>query len=249
VAYDYDEALQQYNVLARNAHAWTEIAIGPNRWQTFDPTPPASLLTLHTSTTTIADQMRWMYQRFEGNWSASVVDFNQSAQSQLADTINRGWAGRLAGFMDAVRASMDRVNRFFSLGPAGYIWMGTVGLAIVIATIALFKLMKRSLAIRRTLRLHHVRGAEYQRMVRQLGFYLDMLRVLDRAGIAKPSWQPPLQFALILGRQNREAADLVREITEAFYDVRYGRQPLDGDSLRAARHMVGQLAASLRVRA
>ena len=77
-----------------------------------------------------------------------------------------GWGGAL----DATRDWMVRVNRAFYFGPAGYIWMGFVGFALIIATIALIKLMRRSMAIRRTLHLQHLKGGEYQRMLRQLGF-------------------------------------------------------------------------------
>lgn len=248
VAYDYDEQLQQYNVLARNAHAWTEVVIGPNRWGTFDPTPPATLLAMQSTGGTLADQMRWAFQRLEGNWTTNVADFDESAQAQLAATINRGWAGRLSAAMDAMASWMNRVNRAFYLGPAGYIWMAIVGLAVVIAVIALVKLMRRSLAIRRTLQLQHVRGREYQRMLRQLGFYLDMLRVLRRAGLDKPDWKPPLQHALAVSSRNPEAGELVREITDVFYEARYGRMPLDSQSVHGAGQLVHRLARTLDVK-
>ena len=245
VAYDYDEALREYLVLESNAHAWVEVGTGPFRWETFDSTPPSTLASIHSVSTTVADQVRWVYERFEGNWASSIANFDSSAQSQLATSFNQSWSMRFASTLDQVRDWMERVNMFFNVGPGGYIWMGIVALALLIAVIALVKLMKRSLAIRRALQLQHLRGREYQRMLRQLGFYLDMLRVLRRANLTKPDWQPPLAYARCLALQNRHAADLVRQITDMFYEARYGHQRLKATEVQAAHGLVQQLAQAL----
>lgn len=248
VAYEYDETMREYLVLESNAHAWSEVGTGPFRWETFDPTPPATLASIHSVSATMADQVRWVYERFEGNWASSIANFDSTVQSQLATSFNQSWSVRFATALERVRNWMERVNAFFNVGPGGYIWMGTVALALVIAVIALIKLMRRSLAIRRTLQLQHLRGAEYQRMLRQLGFYLDMLRVLRRAGVPKPDWQPPLAYAGSLAARNRRAADLVREITDVFYEARYGHQRLDSRHVQAAHSLVEELAQSLSSR-
>ncbi len=141
---------------------------------------------------------------------------------------------------------MSRVNRAFHFGPAGYIWLGLVALALLIAVLTLIKLMRRSLAIRRTLRLRHFRGAEYQRMLHQLGFYLDMLRVLRRRKCPKPAWQPPLEFARVLADRRPDAGEIVRRITETFYAARYGRQRLTSAEVSHARTLVERLPAALK---
>lgn len=245
VAYEYDEAMREYVVLESNAHAWAEVGVGPFRWQTFDPTPPSTLASIHSISATMVDQVRWVYERFEGNWASSIANFDSGSQSHLATSFNQSWSMRFATTLDQVRDWMERVNMFFNVGPGGYIWMGIVALALVIAIIALVKLMRRSLMIRRTLQLQHLRGREYQRMLRQLGFYLDMLRVLRRAGLAKPDWQPPLAFAKSLASRNRRAADLVRQITDVFYEARYGNQRLESREVHAAADLVQELAQSL----
>ena len=126
--------------------------------------------------------------------------------------------------------------------------MGIVGLALVIAVIALVKLMRRSLKTRMILRLAHFRGAEYQRMLRQLGFYLDMLNVLARAKRAKPMWQPPLAYAADLGRDRPRASQLVQRITSVFYAARYGQQRLTRDEVRRVGSDVRELASALSVK-
>jgi hypothetical protein len=154
----------------------------------------------------------------------------------------------LGGAVTAVREWMARVNDAFYFGPAGYIWMGIVGTALGIAIIALVKLMRRSRAIHQLAGLSHMHGSEYQRMLRQLGFYLDMLAVLKRGGVQKPPWQPPRHFADELEGEWPAAAELVTRITDVFYQVRYGGRRLDSRRMNHARALVRQLAKTLRVR-
>lgn len=248
IAQEYDEEAKQYVVVEGNAHAWVEVATGPHRYSTFDPTPPAGLPNLAHDAGTLADTVRSVYSRFEGNWSSQVVGFDTATQSHLMESFSQGWTRRFTAALDSVKNFMEGVNVFFNVGPGGYIWMGIVASALIIAVIALVKLLRRSRAIRRTLQLQHVHGAEYRRMLSQLGFYMDMLAVLRRAGLAKPDWRPPLMHAAVLPGGEREPARLVREITGAFYEARYGHASLEGDRLEEARSNVKRLAEMLRVR-
>ena len=247
-ASQYDERAGAYNVLEGNAHAWVEVASGPHRWAAFDPSPAAGQPVLTEADGTLAQTVRSVYDRVEGNWVSNVVAFDGSAQGRLMDSFSQGWTRRITSVFESVRDWMEQVNVFFNVGPGGYIWMGIVAVALVLAIIALVKLMRRSLAIRRTLRLEHLKGAEYRRMLQHLGFYLDMLLVLKRGGLAKPAWQPPLSFAHALESRRPEAARLVDEITGTFYQARYGTAAIDGQRLEHARQQVRALAQTLGVR-
>jgi hypothetical protein len=192
--------------------------------------------------------MRSVYQRFEGEWSTGVVGFDTMTQDRLMDSLSQGWTRRITQALESVRDSMERINIFFNVGMGGYIWMGIVALALAIAIVALVKLVRRSRAIRRTLQLQHVRGREYRRMLHRLGFYMDMLHVLQKGGLRKPDWQPPLSFAATLENAQPRLAEMVRHITEVFYGARYGHAHVDSRQLEAARQNVRDLAETLRVR-
>jgi hypothetical protein len=248
-AHNFDEQAQQYHVLEGNAHAWVEAAIGPHRWMAFDPSPLAGQPSLSDTGGSFARTVRSVYDSVEGDWVSSVVGFDDSAQGRLLDSFAHGWSQRITSALDSVRDWMEQVNTFFNVGPGGYIWMGIVAVALVLAVIALVKLMRRSIAIRRTLRLHHLGGSEYRRMLRHLGFYLDMLAVLQRGGMAKPAWQPPRSFAVALAARHPQAARLVQEITDVFYEARYGTRGVDRLRIDRARLQVRQLAETLAVRA
>lgn len=85
-------------------------------------------------------------------------------------------------------------------------------------------------------------------MVKQVGFYLDMLDVLHKGKATKPAWQPPRTFARALRIQRPELARLVETITDLFYRVRYGGESLSDTELSGADDLVGQLATILEVK-
>lgn len=243
VAYGYDETMEGYVVLDSNAHAWVEIETAPSRWSTFDPTPPSTLGELHGLDATLADRLSWIYERFEGSWQDGFMGYDPDSQHKLMGGVS--W---LTEWADATREWLSRVNRAFYFGPAGYIWMGVVAFALVLAVLVLVQLMRRTRRLRRTLHLEHVRGAEHQRLLRQLGFYLDMLQVLDRAKVTKPAWQPPLAHAATVESHDAEAGRIVRGLTARFYAARFGGEALDREAVRAASVEVDELAERLGVR-
>ena len=157
------------------------------------------------------------------------------------------WLNKISSLAERTRDWMSRVNRAFYFGPAGYIWMGVVAFALVLAILVLIQLMRRTRRLRRALHLDSVSGAEHQRMLRQLGFYLDMLQVLHRADAAKPAWCPPLAHASALAAHDAEAGRLVHALTERFYAARFGGDVLEREEVREASQQVDQLARHLGV--
>jgi hypothetical protein len=125
--------------------------------------------------------------------------------------------------------------------------MGVVAFALLLAILVLVRLMRRSRALQRLLHLRHLRRSEKSRMMR-LGFYLDMLEVLERGRLAKPPWRPPRLHAITLEAEHPQAAALVGRITDVFYAARYGGRPPSPAELRHARALVGVLARVVRRR-
>jgi transglutaminase-like putative cysteine protease len=248
VVVDYDSLAGRYNVMESNAHAWVEVRTSAWGWEQFDPTPPATLLQIHSADNGIADRLRWMYQQFEDDWNSNVVEFDRDAQVDLADSFDVEWSLRFERWMQDVRARMARINQAFALGPTGYIWMATIAFAAVLAFIVLVRVLKRVRTIRRGAHLEHLHGRQYRRMVRQVGFYIDMLNVLHRAKLTKPSWQPPQQFGETLASARPEAARLVDEITRAFYRVRYGGHVLQPSEVESVDNSVRALAQHLNAK-
>ena len=247
IALEYDERAGLYVVRESNAHAWVEVQTGPHRWETFDPTPPGTLQDIHSARDTRADRWRWVFDRLEAKWSNNFIAFDTHTQRQLLVALDFGWARRLDDALYATREWLARVNRAFYLGPAGYIWMGIVALAVVIAAIAVWTRLQRGARLRTTLHVRHVSGSAHHRMLRQLGFYMDMLAVLSAVGRAKPAWQPPLDYADTLERDYPAGSALTRQLTELFYAARYGGKSLTRAELDHARALVADLRKKLSV--
>ena len=67
---------------------------------------------------------------------------------------------------------------------------------------------------------------ERLKLARQLGFYDDLLRLLEKRGIIRPAHLTPMEFTDSLSFLPAEAYHSIRRLTEVFYRVRYGRQQL-----------------------
>ena len=62
--------------------------------------------------------------------------------------MDSGWSQKLSNSLATTREWMARVNRAFYMGPAGYIWMGIVCLALIIAAIAVILRLRRTNRLR-----------------------------------------------------------------------------------------------------
>jgi transglutaminase-like putative cysteine protease len=246
VVYEYDEEAEHYIGLASNAHAWVEVRSGRHRWTPIDPTPPAVLEPTFTDEQPLGERLGWLYERIEDSWTTNVVEFDDRSQAEFLDRLDAGWSARLTRVLDDVREWMAGVNRAFHFGSWGYVWLGTVAAVVLLAMAALLTILRRIRELRRTMHVQRLRDAETRRLLRQLGFYLDMLVALRRHGLAKPAWQPPLAFAGAVADAQPDAAGLVAEITELYYAGRCGGRRLERSELQRARTMVERLEQTLK---
>jgi len=244
----YDGTDETFPVLERNAHAWVEVRTGMNEWQTFDPTPAQVFHEFHATGATRADRLRWLYDRFDTAWNRTFVQYDSRTQSRLAERWEFDLGERAERAVNRIKLWLNDLNRLFRFRPATYLWLALIGLAAVLASMVLIQLARRLMRLREVLRLRHVRRRQSHWMIRQLGFYLDMLTVLDRAKLRKPAWQPPMQFARELASSHPDEAAIVERVAHGFYRARYGQQPLTQEELRDMRAGVRQLAERLGVR-
>lgn len=236
----------RYLIRESNAHAWVEVRTSRVNWSTFDPTPAGAVEQFHQPGMTLADRVRGFYEIFEVGWIRGFVEYDAGAQSNLRQSLN---LDSFAWLDDVVTAVSDFLRRFLSrFGAAGALQIGLLAAIGAVAAVIAVRLVRRARRIRRSLRMEHLDRAEYRRLLRHLGFYLDMLDVLRRGGLAKPDWQPPLAFADVVEARRPEAAPHVRSLTTIFYEARYGGAAVSGERLDAARAALQRLAAALSVR-
>ena len=98
-----------------------------------DPSPRSELEAIQTRNSSWADSWRWVYDRIDFLWNSSVVGFDTRTQAMLAKRASGTWEDRLESLLNSALEGVRSVNRFFRLGPAGYIWM-TVILALAVSS-------------------------------------------------------------------------------------------------------------------
>lgn len=83
VASEYNAATDHYLVRASDAHAWVEVEVAPNVWTTYDPTPPADFDRVHARDTSIAAQLRRLFDTIEFAWIRSFVAFDDESRANI----------------------------------------------------------------------------------------------------------------------------------------------------------------------
>ncbi len=240
VAVEYDPSLQHYVVRESNAHAWVEVRTGQWQWRTFDPTSSETLMMLQQEKRSWADDWRWMYDRVDFLWNSRFVTFDGSIQATLAERVSaqitlfaKGsllWAGEKAG----------RVNRFFKLGPAGYIWLGVVGFILITAIgVAVFRVHRR----RRLQKILGMDSRSSSSQILSVGFYIDVLKAFERMGFPKPVSVPPMNHLARIHKESPDFAKAAKPLVDVFYDVRFGGRVIKADERQDIEHAVKRLLA------
>jgi hypothetical protein len=219
---DFDEDDRSYQVRELHAHAWVEVRAGVHRCVLFDPTPPGSIQSGAAEAATFTDRLGWFYEYLDGWWSSEFISFDNRAQSHLIDTAYPDWTQRVSEWWETLKHWIAELNRSLNFGSAGYIWVGVIIVAMAGSATAFGLFLRRYRVLRRALQWRGAKPGQVIGLMQRLGFYADMLEAFRRCGWAKPDWQPPLAFAAALEQEHPEIAGLVRRISDAYYECRFG---------------------------
>ena len=228
VAVEYDDTLDHYVVRESNAHAWVEVRVGPINWRQFDPTSTEVLEELQAGRRSWADEFRWIYDRFDFLWNSRIVAFDGDVQATLAEEASVVARNRAETLLEWVKRTANRVNRYFMLGPAGYIWLGVVFVVLVVGVLTIITMVRRRRMIRAVI------GKASPRVAREAGFYLDLLDAFARAGFPKPSYRSPRNHVDFLREIRPDLAKAAAPLVDLFYEIRFGDRRLGPDSRRRA---------------
>jgi transglutaminase-like putative cysteine protease len=241
IALEYDELAGVYVVRESNAHAWVEVLTGPQQWSMYDPTPAADLIALHEAGRTWADAFRWLYDPIDFAWTRSVVAFDGTRQARLADSAARKLGDAFGDVWRELGAWAQRVNNAFLLGPAGYIWIGSLGAVAVVGVWAAVSVTRARRRERALLALGPLSAADRARMRRDAQFWVDAVVSLRRAGIARPDHMTPVAWAGSVRDSHPEVSAMLERIALRLYAIRFGGERPDA----AARRADAQLAQDL----
>lgn len=198
-------------IAASDAHSWVEAWIPNSGWTTFDPTP-AGGRPAHAA----------LFQRFSNLidaadlfWQEWVMQYDLERQFKLAAAIENNRLGRVAGTTLNTRLQRARIQ--------ATAWFKRNGLFVLlpIVLIALIWTLTPWIRARHRERLRRTRiasGAASQSDASTL--YRQLLDLLEKQNLRKPSWYTPLEFARVIPPS--ETANLVASFTHAYNRFRFG---------------------------
>jgi protein-glutamine gamma-glutamyltransferase len=257
--YKCDEynAVGGYFILRQSqAHAWVEVLVRQgNRlvWETFDPTSGIDASSTARANS-IWKRVSHVFDYLEHAWANSVVAYDASSQSGMLDTIEN----RLVNVsIKANSAARDGGNWFTNLtdrvGQAKYSISESVIVTLIVVmtltavgiTLGYFAQRLRLTRRARRIGLDALEGSEARRLARQLGFYDELTRILERRQIERPPHLTPLEFGQSLSFLPAEAYNTIVRLTYVFYRIRFGNRKLSTGQRRSLARVIERLQHQL----
>ncbi|MCX7428123.1 MAG: DUF3488 and transglutaminase-like domain-containing protein [Planctomycetia bacterium] len=263
---EYNPLGNFFQVRQLHAHTWVEAFLEPEQlsddpadpqwrnggWLRLDPTPgsdddPGAV---ETALAPVGRGLDW----FDSIWNNYVMEMDRSRQRRAIYQPVVRWCKdtwrRLADpewWREVWQKALWAVNpRHWNVGQ-WFSWRGgLVAMAVSLLLVLLFRAARSLLgAVRRRLRPEETAGEAADRV--ELEFYRRLRTLLARYGLRRRTGQTQREFAQLAGVQLAERlgdpclAPLPGEITAAFYQVRFGRLPLDNPRHQAVEQALAQL--------
>jgi transglutaminase-like putative cysteine protease len=243
----------EYNTLGNffivkqlHAHAWVEVLTDENVWETFDPT--SSREAAATRRDTLLQQARNIFNFLEYTWANSVIAYDQSSRNNLISRVDNSLRDTADQSGQALDGAMDWLsNKRAMISSNVLIALIACMIVVMIASVLWFvweqwRLRRRA----RRIGLDSLPASEKIQLARQLGFYDDLMRLLERHRIVRPAHLTPLEFSNALTYVPIDAFDAIRRLTDTFYRVRFGREQLTGDQRRQLSSVIDDIDTSLK---
>jgi transglutaminase-like putative cysteine protease len=243
---EYNTLLNQYVVRQSHAHAWVEVLDSTGEWKTYDPTSgrgadqvkPSAGLWRHTIQ---------LFQFLEYTWADSVVAYDRDSRANLISNVDRS----LTNTAINSSATSSKVREWISDHVDAFASKATTVLlagmiAVIVVSVFLFLLERWRLSRRaKRIGLDDLPASDQLRLVKQLGFYDDLLRLLERHDITRPKHLTPLEFSRSIEFLPNEVFDAVHRMTAIFYRVRYGRHELSAGQQRHLAVVISKLNTAM----
>lgn len=239
-----------------DAHAWVEVRLAPDRWETFDPTPPAQLQSSRRASRSLWARAKQAWEAVEFSWLDNIVAYESGLKwDVLAGVQARG--DTLIRFQQSV----DRANKSIrSWLPNGSALGAAVVIGVFFALIALLvlavrygaKWLSRLVAAllgvigRRVPAWLLRRGGTGPVVTSQTRFYADLLSTLRSAGLEKPDAATPLAYANDrVAATDAAAGDGSARVVQQYYAARFGGVTLSPAEQADARSEVARVRERL----
>jgi len=251
---EYNDLGGDYVVRASDAHSWVEVYFPESGWIVFDPTPDAP-----EGSAGFLTQLEKYADYLQLTWDDWVVSYDFGHQAVLTQALQRDSRNWMEAGRDWFEHKEERGKTFikswqFQHASLRYL----LPMALVLLLLALrFDVLARALhRLRLFLQLRSKPSAAAAPLLASR-MYFELLRLLERRGLARRESQTPLEFAVALGDGSLLANDgaakfdavglspAVREFTEIYAQARFGGAACDTSRLRV---LLTQIRSSLRSR-
>src|SRR5579859_1046196 len=237
---EYNSLGGDYIVRASDAHSWVEVYFPGNGWIVFDPTPPAGATQqgMFSRLNLIAD---WI----ELTWNEWVINYDFGHQVQLAQTMqmkSRNWLDSMRNWFDRKQSAGKGLLRGWQFRHT------SVGILVPVFLIGFLLILRFNLvgrfirSVQLFLQLHRNASAKSNPQLASR-LYLEMLRILRKAGFRREETQTPNEFAAKL--KETGLARSVHEFTTLYSAARFGGVFCDTARLQ---ELLGQIRAAARTR-
>lgn len=234
---EYNDLAGDYIVRGSDAHSWVEVYFPAIGWVTFDPTPPAPPNSGLLSR--LGQYLDWM----QLSWTEWVINYDFSHQLQMAQNVQRG----SRSWTESARVWFDRWQQ--RNRQRLQLWQGrhaATGLLLPLAILLVLVAMRYNVfgKVFSRVRLYwQLRSPETARANPLLAsrLYVELLRVLERRGLARPASQTPLEFASSVATAT--LAPAVQEFTQIYSRARFGAATYD---VLRLHQLLDQIRAALR---
>ncbi len=236
---EYSDVGDYYIVRQSHAHAWVEVNT-PDGWRTYDPTSGREA----PRTATLAQRLKHWLDYLQFQWASNVVAYDGDSRQNLITQVDV----HLVNSAGAGSQWMTRLRRWLSiniydLSSRVLSIVVVMMLAVLVGAVGWFVYERMKLRRRaERIGLDALPVSDRTRLARQLGFYDDLLRLLDRHHIRRPTHLTPMEFSDSLSFLPSETYHTIRRLTEMFYRVRFGGLSLRSDQQRRMGTVLTRLA-------
>ena len=226
---EYDASGGYHVVRGRDAHAWTEVFTSKTDWTIVDSTPAAGR---QTHGLVWAAPIRRLWGRLHFLWYEKVIGYDASARLALW-----GWIKREA---KVIKQSV------YNLIVRGAVDVVLLRLAIAVAALGL--VVEVLLIVRWSRRAVRNRRKVVSRPPipsKQMKFVTRLLSLLERNGLVRRPSQTLREFAAEATSMFNLPAELLAELVDLFYRLRWGFEIPRPQELSRAEQQVERVAEML----
>ena len=239
---EYNEYSKQYQVKQSHAHAWVEVLTNRG-WLTFDPTsgrltPPPNAIA------GAWQKVKHLFNYLEFAWANNVVAYDNDNRENLVANLNQQLTHSAIQSHNLFTSIRDWLHLGSEVAISQKIMTIFMALLVLVILGGVLMFVYEKWRLRRRaarIGLAALPPSDQIRLARQLGFYDDLVQLLERHQIVRPSHLTPQEFSDSLSYLPSETFQTIGRLTAIYYRIRYGRQELSSPRQRQLGNVILRL--------